>query len=138
MKRHITNRTKECRNLAFLFGFISAACYFGVAIFAVITCFTTVAGHEKSGLDIISDTFKTKLISLSLTMIVGIIISIVIKEKLRLAVYMLSLIIVSLVYKEKGMYSILAIWAFDEYVLAYLYKRYKNLAVINKEIDLRE
>ena len=134
----MSDRTKKCRNLSILFFSLSTICYFGVALFALITCFSSIMGHEKTGIDIISESLKTKLVSLSITMVIGLIIALVIKEKLRIALYMLSLIVVSLVYKEVGMYSILAIWALDEYLFSGLHKHYRNLKTINKEIDLRE
>lgn len=137
MKRNISDRTKKVRKLSFIFFWSSVICYFGVGLFALITCLSTVVGHEKSGIDIISESLKTKLVSLSVTMLIGLIIALIIKEKMRIAVYMLSLIVVSLIYKEVGMYIVLAIWAVDEYIFTALHKHYHNLKIINKEIDLR-
>ena len=59
-------------------------------------------------------------------------------EMKNLYFYMLALIINSILFKETGMYIILAIWFIDEYVFSALHKHYKQLVIINKEIDRRE
>ena len=133
-----SERTKNCKELSIIFRLSSLLCWVGVAIFAAIAAFSKVGGAEKSGIDILSDALKTKLISLSITIIIGIIAALLIKEKARTTIYMLSLLLITLIYGENAMYIILAIWAVDEYVFTALYKKYKNLYVINKEIDLRE
>lgn len=132
-----SERTKKCRNLTIIFGLSSLLCWLGVAIFALIAAFSHIGGGEKTGADILSEAFKTKVISLSITVIIGIVAAILIKEKARITIYMLSLLLLTIIYGEVAMYIVLGIWALDEYVLHALHKRYKNLAVINKEIDLR-
>ena len=132
-----SERTKKVQNLSFIFGLSSLLCWLGVAIFSVIVAFSKVGGSEKTGVDILSDALKTKLISLSITVIIGLICALLIKEKARTTVYMLSLLLLTIVYGETAMYIVLSIWFTDEYVLHALHKRYKNLSTINKEIDLR-
>jgi len=132
-----SDRTKKVQNLSLIFGLSSFLCWVGVAIFAVIAAFSKVGGSEKTGMDILSEALKTKLISLSITVIIGLICALLIKEKARITVYMLSLLLLTIVYGENAMYIVLGVWALDEYVLHALCKRYKNLAIINKEIDLR-
>lgn len=133
-----SKRTKDCKKLCLIFRIASTICWLGVAIFAVIAAFSKVAGSDKTGVDILSEAVKTKLISVSITVIIGLIISLIIKEKARTTVYMLGLICITMLYGEVAMYIVLAIWAIDEYVLFALYKRYKALIMINKEIDRRE
>ena len=137
MEKKVSKRTKDCRKQAIIFRVVSIVCWLGVAIFAVIAAFSKVGGSEKSGIDILSEAVKTKLISLSVTVIVGIIISLLIKEKARITIYMLSLILLTVVYGETAMYIVLAVWALDEYLFNALYKKYKRLIEINKEIDKR-
>ena len=132
-----SERTKKVQELSFIFGLSSLLCWLGVAIFAIIVAFSKVGGSEKTGVDILSNALKTKLISLSITVIVGLICALLIKEKARTTVYMLSLLLLTIVYGEVAMYVVLSIWFTDEYVLHALHKRYKNLSTINKEIDLR-
>ena len=132
-----TKRTKDVKKLSRIFFFISFACFFGVALFTIIATFSKIGGSEKSGVDILSTAIKTQLISLSITMIIGLILALLIKEKMRTTIYMLSLIINSILFKEVGMYVILSIWAVDEYIFAALHRYYKQLVIINKEIDKR-
>ena len=134
----LTKRTKDVRKLSRIFFFISLCCFVGVAIFTVIATFTRIGGSEKSGMDILSTALKTQLISLSITTIICVILALFIKEKIRTTVYMLALVINSILFKEAGMYIILAVWFIDEYVFAALHKHYKQLLIINKEIDRRE
>ena len=132
-----SERTKKVQNLSFIFGLSSLLCWLGLAIFAISVAFSKVGGSERTGADILSNALKTKLISLSITVIIGLICALLIKEKARTTVYMLSLLLLTIVYGEIAMYIVLSIWFTDEYVLHALHKRYKNLSTINKEIDLR-
>ena len=134
----LTKRTKDVRKLSRIFFFVSLCCFVGVAIFTVIATFTRIGGSEKAGIDILSESAKTSLISLSISTVICVILTLFIKEKIRVAVYMLALVINSILFKETGMYIILAIWFIDEYVFTYLHKHYKQLTTINKEIDRRE
>lgn len=134
----LTKRTKDVRKLSRIFFIISLCCFVGVAIFTVIATFTRIGGSEKTGVDILSDSLKASLISLSITTIICLILALFIKEKIRTTIYMLALIINSILFKETGMYIILAIWFIDEYVFSALHKHYKQLVIINKEIDRRE
>ena len=134
----LTKRTKDVRKLSRIFFFISLCCFVGVAIFTVIATFTRIGGSEKTGVDILSESAKTSLISLSISTIICVILTLFIKEKIRVAVYMIALVINSILFKETGMYIILAIWFIDEYVFTALHKHYKQLTTINKEIDRRE
>jgi len=132
-----SKRTKNVKKLSRIFFFVSLVCFLSVAIFTVIATFSKLGGSEKTGADILSDALKTQLVSLSITMIIGLVLALIIKEKMRTTIYMLALIINSILFKEAGMYSILAIWAVDEYVFTTLHKHYAKLTTINKEIDLR-
>ena len=108
-----SKRTKDVRKLSRIFFFISLCCFVGVAIFTVIATFTRIGGSEKTGVDILSETAKTSLISLSITTVICLILALFIKEKIRTTIYMLALIINSILFKETGMYIILAIWFID-------------------------
>ena len=137
MKNKASDRTKLCKKRTRIFHIVSIVCWVGVALFALISVFSKVGGSENTGMDILSEAYKTKLISLSITILILILLSILIKEKLRVSIYMLSVIIGTVLYGEVAMYILLAVWALDEYVFFTLYKKYKQLAIINKEIDRR-
>lgn len=132
-----STRTKDVKKLCWIFRLSSALCWIGVALFAIIATFSTIAGYEKSGIDILSEMIKTKLIAFSMTTIIGLIVALLIKEKARITIYMLSVVILSILYGETAMYITLAIWAVDEYVLHALSKHYKTLITINQEMDRR-
>ena len=133
-----SKRTKNVRKLSNLFLVLSCICFLGVAIFSVIAIFSHIGGSEKQGMEIISEALKARLISLSITAIIVAIAAVFIKEKARITIYMLALIMNGILFKEIGMYCVLAVWALDEFVFSALHKHYKQLYLINKEIDRRE
>lgn len=137
MEKKVSKRTKDTAKLSRLFLVLSFLCFVGVAIFTVIACFSHIGGSEEQGMEIISEQLKSVLVSTSVTIIIVTILALIIKNKVRTTVYMLSLIVNGILFKEVGMYTILAIWALDEYVFTALHKHYHKLKVINKEIDLR-
>lgn len=137
MKKRVSERTKNTVKLSRLFLVLSFLCFVGVAIFTVIACFSHIGSSEEQGMEIISEQLKSVLVSTSVTIIIVTILALIIKNKIRTTVYMLSLIVNGILFKAVGMYTILAIWALDEYVFTALHKHYHKLKVINKEIDLR-
>lgn len=137
MEKKVSKRTKDTAKLSRLFLVLSFLCFVGVAIFTVFACFSHIGSSEEQGMDIISEQLKSVLVSTSVTIIIVTILALIIKNKVRTTVYMLSLIVNGILFKEVGMYIILAIWALDEYVFTSLHKHYQKLKVINKEIDLR-
>ena len=132
-----SKRTKDCAKLARVFFFLSFVCFIGVAIFTVIACFTRLGGSEEQGMKIISDELKTLLVSTSITILIVSVLAFFIKNKARTTIYMLALIVNGVLFKEVGMYSVLGVYALDEYVFTSLCKHYHSLHVINKEIDRR-
>ena len=137
MAKKDSKRTKDVKKLSRIFFSLSFVCFLSVAIFSVIAIFTRIGGSEEKGIEIISEALKARLVSLSITMIIGVILALIIKDKVRTTIYMLALVINAILFKEVGMYSILGVWALDEYVFTNLHKHYKQLAIINKEIDRR-
>lgn len=135
--KKVSKRTKDTAKLSKIFMILSFLCYFGVAIFTVIACFTRIGGSEKQGMEIISEQLKSVLVSTTVTLIIVVVLGLIIKNKIRMTVYMLTLIINGIIFKEIGMYSVLAVWALDEFIFSMLYKHYKQLNIINKEIDRR-
>lgn len=138
MEKKVSKRTKDTAKLSRLFLVLSFLCFVGVAIFTVIACFSHIGSSEEQGMEIIiSEQLKSVLVSTSVTIIIVTILALIIKNKVRTTVYMLSLVVNGILFKSVGMYTILAIWALDEYVFTALHKHYHKLKVINKEIDLR-
>lgn len=135
--RKDSQRTKDVKKLSFIFWLISTLMTVGVVLFVVISTFTKLSGSDKTGADILSETLKAQIISLSITAIICLFLIFIIKDKVRNTLYMLSLIITAILYKEIGMYIVGAIWLIDEYVIHALFKHYQALITINKEIDRR-
>ena len=137
MSKNVSQRTKDVRKRSIICFIISTLMTVGVVLFVVISTFTKIGGTESTGKDILSEALKAQIISLSVTAIICLLLIFIIKDKIRHTLYMLSIIIAAIIYKEVGMYIVAGIWFVDEYIIHALYKRYKNLITINKEIDLR-
>lgn len=137
MSKNVSQRTKDVKKRAVVYFIISTLMTVGVVLFTVISTFTKIGGTESTGKDILSEALKAQIISLSVTAIICLLLIFIIKDKVRHTLYMLSIIIAAIIYKEVGMYIVAGIWFVDEYIIHALYKRYKNLITINKEIDLR-
>lgn len=137
MNKKVSQRTKDVKKLSKIFGFLSLLCFVGVAIFTIIACFTRLGGSEEQGMEIISEQLKNTLVSFSITLAIVIVCAFLIKEKVRNTIYMFTLVVNGILFKEIGMYSILAVWAVDEFIFSMLYRKYKRLTEINKEIDKR-
>ena len=131
-----SKRTKDLRKRRNIYLALSTILWVGAMVFTVISTFICV-GNSGGIFPIFSEEFKHLLLSLGITGIIGLVLTLFIKDKMRVAMWMLSLCICTAIYKEVGMYSILACWALDEYVFATLTKYYQTRLVINKEIDMR-
>lgn len=140
MKSARTLKVIRNRNIFFI---ISNAMWIGTAVVLIFFALSKL-GSKQAAEDavvqtqIISDQLKTLLYSLSTTLIIGIIVSIIIKDKIRTFIWMVSVITAAILFNSKGMYCVLALWFVEEYIFHALYIKYKNLVQINKEIDLRE
>lgn len=132
------NRTKQVKKLRNIFAITSAGTWVCTAIFLVLWALTHLVGDVDPSVQIIlSEELKNVVLSISITTVIGITAAIVIKEKLRTAIWMACTIMAAIMFKEVGMFVVLGLWFIDEYVLYSLYKYYKNAVQINKEIDLR-
>ena len=134
----MSTRTKDLRKKRNIFFILSTLMWVAATVFSVVSVFVCVTAREGSGLPVFSEEFKHLLTSLGVTGLIGLVAAIFIKDKLRTAIWMLSLCLCTAIYKEAGMYSILATWFIDEYIFANLTKYYNTRLIINKEIDLRE
>jgi len=117
-----------------LFTIISHAMWIGTAIVLACLALSNLKATEE-GVQIFTDEFQSKIVSVSITILIGIIVAIIIKEKVRVFTYMASLVLATILYKEVGMYIVLGIWLVDEYVIHVLAQKYTRLYEIRKEID---
>lgn len=138
MKSARTIKVIRNKNIFFI---VSNALWIGTALFLVFVCCVKLGSKEaveEASTQIISNELKAIIYSLSTTLIIGIIVSIIIKDKIRTFIWMVSVITAAILFNSKGMYCVLALWFVEEYIFHALYIKYKNLVQINKEIDLRE
>lgn len=136
-----SDRTKQCIKRRNIFFAISTLMWIGTVLTIIILVLakfnaTTVSSSGES-ISIITQEAKDKIVAFGLSAFVALILALFVKEKVRTAVYMLSLVIAVILKGEGAMYVVLTIWALDEYVFYALYKSYKAKVTINKEIDRR-
>ena len=62
---------------------------------------------------------------------------ILVKDKIRPTVWMIDIILANYLFGSTIMYVTFAIWLVSEYVVGPLARHYRQLYVINKEIDRR-
>jgi len=134
-----SQRTKDLKKKRKLFGVLSYATWITTAVILLVFTFIAISQKEKgvTFIDLLSDSAKKAILSVGITTIIGIIGAIFIKDKIRTLIWMACLVMATVLFKDTGMFIVLGIWCVDEYVFTTLYKKYKNLVVINKEIDMR-
>ena len=128
-----TERTIKCKRLGIAFSIINWILCFGLAI-AFIIAFA-------SGMDPSNESLKEKLgtviYGIGLSLIPMIVLAILVKDKIRPTVWMLDIILANYLFSSTVMYITFAIWLISEYVVGPLAKHYRELYLINKEIDRR-
>lgn len=128
-----TERTIICKRLGITFSIINWILCFGLAITFIIT-FT-------SGMDISNETLKEKLgtiiYGIGLSLIPLIVLAILVKDKIRPTIWMIDIILANYLFGSTVMYITFIIWLISEYVVGPLARHYKELYIINKEIDRR-
>lgn len=129
-------RAKDLKRKKLIFGLISTLMWVGTGLVFAILAFTKFKAKDSSGIPILSHELKTLITSIGVTAMIGLIVGIIIKDKIRTFIYMVSTILATIIYKDVGMYIVLSIWLVDEYIIYALYKKYKRKYEIRKEIDL--
>ena len=128
-----TERTIKCKRLGIAFSIINWTMCFGLAI-ALIIVFA-------SGIEPDNETLKEKLgtiiYGIGLSLIPLIVLAILVKDKIRPTVWMIDIILANYLFGSTIMYVTFAIWLVSEYVIGPLARHYRQLYVINKEIDRR-
>lgn len=129
-----SERYKSLKKKAIIFGIISWA-----ALFILSTVYIVAAGinlnavHE--GIQIFTEEAKLLVVSMSITAVIGTILTFFLKEGMRTFMWIVCVILGSLVFGAAGMYIALGIWLLDDYVIHKLFLYYKNKLSIRKEID---
>lgn len=139
-----SERQKSLKRRMLIFGILSFSIWIITSLvmvgLAIKHCFPTPQPTEigetiEEGMSIFSEELKAKVMSLSITVGIGLIGTIIIKDKIRVFMWICCVIIAALLYGNNGMFVIFAIWLIDEYILRVLYKYYKRKWEIRKEID---
>lgn len=129
-------RAKDLKKRKIIFGLLSTLTWVVTGIVFIIIALTKLKAKDSTGTPIFSPEIKSMIASIGVTAVIGLIVAIIIKDKIRTFVFMASTVLATIIYKEVGMYIVLAIWLVDEYILHTLYKKYSRQYEIRKEIDL--
>jgi len=129
-----SDRYKHLKKLTVIFGIISWA-----ALFVLTTVYLIAAGINinavKDGVQIFTDEAKLLVVSMSITAIIGTILTFFLKEGMRTFMWIVCVVIGSIVFGAVGMYIALGVWLIDDYVIHKLFLYYKNKLSIRKEIE---
>ena len=129
-----TERTIRCKRLGVAFSVINWIMCFGLAVGLIIVF--------ASGIEPDNETLKEKLgtiiYGIGLSLIPIIVLAILVKDKIRPTVWMIDIILSNYLFGSARMYVTFAILLVSEYVIGPRARHYRQLYVINKEIDLRQ
>jgi hypothetical protein len=132
-----SERYKSLKKKTILFGIISYATLFitmAVCLIAGGINFNAV----KDGVQIFTDEAKTLFLSMSITAIIGTVLTFFLKEGMRTFIWIVCVVLSSIVFGAIGMYIVLGTWLVDDYVIHKLFRYYKNKLSIRKEIEYGE
>ena len=80
---------------------------------------------------------KTIMMTSIVSMVPMVILSIIVKDKIRPLIWMINIILANFLLGSTAMYIVFAVWFIDEYILRLVAKSSRAKWVINKEIDKR-
>ena len=129
-----SERYKQLKQRTIIFGIISYAALF----ITLVTCLIAGAidiNTVKDGVQIFTDEAKTIFYSMSITAVVGTVLTFFLKEGMRTFLWIVCVVLGSIVFGAVGMYIILGVWLVDDYVIHKLFLHWKNKLSIRKEID---
>ena len=129
-----SERYKSLKKKSIIFGIISYAALFITMLVCLIAGginFNAV----KDGVQVFTDEAKTLFLSMSITAIIGTIMTIFLKEGMRTFIWIVCVVLSSIVFGPVGMYIVLGTWLLDDYVIHKLFLYYKNKLSIRKEIE---
>ena len=132
-----SERYKSLKKKAIIFGIISYAALFITMLVCLIAGginFNAV----KDGVEIFTEEAKTLFLSMSITAIVGTILTFFLKEGTRTFIWIVCVVLGSIVFGPVGMYIVLGTWLIDDYVIHKLFKYYQGKLSIRKEIEYGE
>lgn len=129
-----SERYKQLKKRTILFGIISYA-----ALFITLTTCLIAGGIQinqvKEGVQIFTDEAKTIFYSMSITAVIGTVLTFFLKEGMRTFLWIVCVVLGSIVFGAVGMYIILGVWLIDDYVIHKVFLHWKSKLSIRKEID---
>lgn len=129
-----SERYKSLKKKTIIFGIISYA-----AVFITMTVCLIAGGINfnavKDGVQIFTDEAKTLFLSMSITAVIGAVLTFFLKEGMRTFIWIVCVVLSSIVFGAVGMYIVLGVWLIDDYVIHKLFKYYQSKLSIRKEID---
>ena len=129
-----SERYKSLKKRTLIFGIISYATLFVSMIVCLIAGFCNFnAVHD--GVQVFTDEIKGVFVSMTITAIIGTVLTFFLKEGMRTFSWIVCVVLASIVFGAPGMYTILATWLIDDYVIHKLFLHFKNKLSIRKEID---
>lgn len=131
-----SNRTKDCIRRRWKYQFFSWFLCFGICSGLLIYGFITKwNGGENSE---VAYHIKALLTIAVIAMLPMILISLLVKDKVKPTIRMINIILAAYLVANWFMYIVGAFMLFDTYVLSGLIERYKVAIIANKEIDKRD
>lgn len=132
-----TERTIKCKRLGILFTALSWMLCFGLAVAFVIAFLAMNGSGNGEQSATMKEKFGTIIYGFGLSLVPMLVLSIIVKDKIRPTVWMIDVILANYLFGSWLMYIVFAIWLIDQYVIGPLGKHYRQLYTINKEIDRR-
>lgn len=105
---------------------------FGTAAVFILCCVSGAEGNAD-----LKEKLGTIIWGLGASLIPMIVLSIIVKDRIKPTVWMIDIILANYLYGDLGMYIVLVIWFISEYIIVPLSKRFATKYLINKELDLR-
>ena len=129
-----SERYKSLKKKSIILGIISyAALFITMAVCLIAGGININAVHE--GVQIFTDEAKTIFYSMTVTAMVGTVLTFFLKEGMRTFLWIVCVVLSSIVFGAVGMYIVLGVWLVDDYVIHKLFLYFKNKLSIRKEIE---
>ena len=129
-----SERYKSLKKKSIILGIISyAALFITMAVCLIAGGININAVHE--GVQIFTDEAKTIFYSMTVTAMVGTVLTFFLKEGMRTFLWIVCVVLSSIVFGAVGMYIVLGVWLVDDYVIHKLFLHFKNKLSIRKEIE---
>lgn len=129
-----SERYKSLKKKSIIFGIISYAAVFITMLVCLIAGYANFnAVHD--GIQVFTEEAKTVFVSMTVTAVIGVILTFFLKEGVRTFIWIVCVILGSIVFKEPGMYTVLGVWFIDDYVIHKLFLYYHDKLKIRKEIE---